>query len=67
MVIDFAQRITSRLPEGISLFSLKLQETESSFAEWFCSDNLNPFLTSCNYPTTKNLFCIRSAFWRTNT
>jgi hypothetical protein len=29
MVIDFAQRITSRLPEGISL--LKLQETESSF------------------------------------
>jgi 6-pyruvoyltetrahydropterin/6-carboxytetrahydropterin synthase len=40
MVIDFAQKIKSRLPEGISLFSLKLQETESSFAEWFASDNL---------------------------
>ena len=40
MVIDFAQRIKSRLPEGIALFSLKLQETDSSFAEWFDSDNL---------------------------
>ena len=44
MVIDFAQRITSRLPEGISLFSLKLQETESSFAEWFASDNVKSIL-----------------------
>jgi 6-pyruvoyltetrahydropterin/6-carboxytetrahydropterin synthase len=40
MVIDFAQRIKSRLPEGIDLFSLKLQETDSSFAEWFASDNM---------------------------
>jgi len=40
MVIDFAQRIKNRLPEGITLFSLKLQETDSSFAEWFASDNL---------------------------
>jgi 6-pyruvoyltetrahydropterin/6-carboxytetrahydropterin synthase len=40
MVIDFAQRIKNRLPEGIMLFSLKLQETDSSFAEWFASDNL---------------------------
>ena len=40
MVIDFAQRIKNRLPEGIALFSLKLQETETSFAEWFASDNL---------------------------
>lgn len=40
MVIDFAQRIKNRLPEGIILFSLKLQETDSSFAEWFASDNL---------------------------
>lgn len=39
MVIDFAQRISSRLPENIQLFSLKLQETETSFAEWFASDN----------------------------
>ncbi len=40
MVIDFAQRIKNRLTEGITLFSLKLQETDSSFAEWFASDNL---------------------------
>ena len=40
MIVDFAARIKSRLPEGINLFSLKLQETESSFAEWFSSDNV---------------------------
>jgi 6-pyruvoyltetrahydropterin/6-carboxytetrahydropterin synthase len=40
MVIDFAQRIIGRLPEDIKLFSLKLQETDSSFAEWYASDNL---------------------------
>ena len=39
MVIDFAARIKSRLPSNIELHSLKLQETESSFAEWFASDN----------------------------
>lgn len=39
MVIDFAQKIKSRLPENIQLFSLRLQETESSYAEWFQSDN----------------------------
>jgi 6-pyruvoyltetrahydropterin/6-carboxytetrahydropterin synthase len=39
MVIDFAERIQKRLPNKIKLHSLKLQETESSFAEWFASDN----------------------------
>ncbi|WP_339835901.1 6-carboxytetrahydropterin synthase [uncultured Maribacter sp.] len=39
MVIDFAAKIKSRLPKNISLFSLKLQETDSSFAEWYASDN----------------------------
>jgi len=39
MVIDFAQKIKNRLPETIELFSLKLQETETSFAEWYASDN----------------------------
>ncbi|APA64167.1 MAG: 6-carboxytetrahydropterin synthase [Maribacter dokdonensis] len=39
MVIDFAAKIKSRLPENISLFSLKLQETDTSFAEWYASDN----------------------------
>jgi 6-pyruvoyltetrahydropterin/6-carboxytetrahydropterin synthase len=40
MVIDFAQKIKSRLPKEIQLHSLKLQETETSFAEWYASDNL---------------------------
>ncbi|MCY1489139.1 6-pyruvoyl tetrahydropterin synthase [compost metagenome] len=39
MVIDFAAKIKSRLPENITLHSLRLQETETSFAEWFQSDN----------------------------
>lgn len=39
MVIDFAKRIKNRLPQGIELHSLKLQETETSFAEWYESDN----------------------------
>lgn len=40
MVIDFAKKISNRLPDTIKLFSLKLQETETSFAEWYASDNL---------------------------
>ncbi|MDX1277326.1 6-carboxytetrahydropterin synthase [Oceanihabitans sediminis] len=39
MVIDFAEKIKKQLPSHISLFSLRLQETDSSFAEWFASDN----------------------------
>jgi 6-pyruvoyltetrahydropterin/6-carboxytetrahydropterin synthase len=39
MVIDFAQKISKRLSENIQLHSLKLRETESSFAEWYASDN----------------------------
>lgn len=39
MVLDFAERIKARLPKEISLFSLKLQETETSFAEWYAIDN----------------------------
>ena len=39
MVIDFAEKINRRLPKNINLFSIKLQETETSFAEWFASEN----------------------------
>ena len=39
MVIDFAKKIKQRLPENIRLHSLKLQETATSYAEWFASDN----------------------------
>lgn len=39
MVIDFSNKIKNLLPENIHLHSLKLQETETSFAEWYASDN----------------------------
>ena len=39
MIMDFAERIRKRLPEHIQLFSLRLQETETSYAEWYASDN----------------------------
>ncbi|WP_250433510.1 6-pyruvoyl trahydropterin synthase family protein [Hanstruepera flava] len=39
MVIDFAEKIKKHLPNHIVLHSLKLQETETSFAEWYASDN----------------------------
>ncbi len=40
MVIDFSEKIKKRLPSHIELHSLKLQETDSSFAEWFSYDNV---------------------------
>ena len=39
MIIDFSEKIKKKLPSNISLFALKLQETDTSFAEWFASDN----------------------------
>lgn len=39
MVIHFAEKIMQRLPKDIALHSLKLQETDTSFAEWYASDN----------------------------
>lgn len=39
MVIDFSKKIKNRLPNHIKLHSLKLQETDTSFAEWYASDN----------------------------
>ena len=40
MLGDFAGRIARRLPAGVELYSLKLHETATSFAEWFAEDNL---------------------------
>jgi 6-pyruvoyltetrahydropterin/6-carboxytetrahydropterin synthase len=40
MIIDFAAKISQRLPEGVSLFSLKLHETSTAFAEWYADDNI---------------------------
>lgn len=42
MLIDFAQKIKSRLPENVQLHSLKLRETGTSHAEWYASDNSHP-------------------------
>lgn len=39
MIQDFAQKIINKLPDNIKLHSLKLQETETSFAEWYLEDN----------------------------
>lgn len=39
MVIDFAAGIKEHLPANIDLVSIRLYETNTSFAEWFASDN----------------------------
>ena len=39
LVTDMASRLINILPENVSLFSLKLIETATSWAEWFASDN----------------------------
>jgi 6-pyruvoyltetrahydropterin/6-carboxytetrahydropterin synthase len=39
LVTDFADKIKNRLPKNIKLFSLKLRETASCFAEWYANDN----------------------------
>ncbi len=39
MVIDFAHKIKNKLPKGIELHSVRLSETDTSFAEWFAADN----------------------------
>jgi len=39
MVIDFAAKIIKLLPPEISLHSLRLRETVTSFAEWFADEN----------------------------
>lgn len=39
MLGDFAHLLRMRLPESVELFSLRLHETATSYAEWFASDN----------------------------
>jgi 6-pyruvoyltetrahydropterin/6-carboxytetrahydropterin synthase len=39
LVTDFAGRISRLLPDGITLHSLKLYETATSYAEWYAADN----------------------------
>ena len=40
LVIHIAGQIRESLPEGIELFSVKLYETATSYAEWYASDNV---------------------------
>lgn len=40
MVLHFSRRIIDKLPEHVQLCSLKLYETDTSYAEWYASDNL---------------------------
>ena len=40
LICYFAEVIMARLPENITLHSLKLHETASSFVEWYASDNM---------------------------
>lgn len=39
MVIDFAGKIKKRLPDSVQLHSLKLQETDTSYAAWYATEN----------------------------
>jgi len=39
LVNDFAQKISKELPVNMKLFSLRLRETATSYAEWFSTDN----------------------------
>lgn len=37
-VVDFARRIQKYLPREVELYSVKLHETASSYAEWYACD-----------------------------
>ena len=39
LVTRFAETIAAELPRGVELFSLRLHETATTYAEWFASDN----------------------------
>ncbi len=39
MVVDFVERIKKELPGYLDLFSVKLYETATSYAEWYSTDN----------------------------
>jgi 6-pyruvoyltetrahydropterin/6-carboxytetrahydropterin synthase len=39
LLLDFVERIKNKLPEHIQLFSIRLDETSNSFAEWYAVDN----------------------------
>ena len=42
MLADFSGRINKSLPGEVKLHSLRLRETNNSYAEWFADDNKYP-------------------------
>ncbi|MBB6611629.1 6-carboxytetrahydropterin synthase [Pontibacter sp. Tf4] len=40
MLLDFKARLQQVMPANVALHSLKLWETQNSFAEWYASDEL---------------------------
>ena len=39
MLADFAERLQRALPANVQLYSLRLHETATSYAEWYAEDN----------------------------
>ena len=39
IIIEIAKILKSKLPKNVKLFSIRLYETDSSYAEWYASDN----------------------------
>jgi 6-pyruvoyltetrahydropterin/6-carboxytetrahydropterin synthase len=39
LLFDFADKIKKRLPDTVELYSLRLNETSNSYAEWYAIDN----------------------------
>lgn len=44
LLLDFAEKIRAILPPDVALFSMRLRETTTSYAEWFASDNIESLL-----------------------
>jgi 6-pyruvoyltetrahydropterin/6-carboxytetrahydropterin synthase len=40
LLIDFASVLKDKFPPNLNLYSLKLRETSTSFAEWYAEDNI---------------------------
>lgn len=40
LLADFAERLLEALPDEVELYSLRLHETATSYAEWYAEDNL---------------------------
>ncbi len=40
LLLEIKQKIKPLLPDNVSLYSLKLYETATSYAEWFAEDNI---------------------------